>query len=299
MAEPITGLKVTPAAGGIIWRKAKGKSKGKGSKGVEVLVVHRPRYDDWTFPKGKAEPGEHPPVTAVREILEESDLRVRLGHPLPTVRYRIRGGLKQVLYWSARVRGKVPDFKSNSEVDKVRWLSPRDARKRLTYDHDKALLERFEDLADRKLHRTRTLVVLRHAEAQPRETYTGSDLDRPLTDFGAVQAKELVAVLEAYGVRRIVSSPATRCLATVDPLARNLDVPVELDDRLTEDASTAAVRRAIVKVLQTKKPVVICTHRPTLPSVFQSLNIKQTELAPGQAVVVHHRKGKVHSVEVI
>ncbi|WP_286930991.1 MULTISPECIES: NUDIX hydrolase [Aeromicrobium] len=287
--------KVIPAAGGIVWRKA-GPS---GSGGIEVLLVHRPGYDDWTFPKGKADPEEPLPVTAVREILEETGYRVRLIHPLPEVTYRVRGGLKQVAYWVARPLDDQSDFRPNREVDDVRWFAPRAARKKLTYEHDRRLLESFEDLVARKSHKARTLVVLRHAKAVPRDAFDGGDRDRPLAAAGHDRAKELVPLLSAFGVRRIVSSPATRTVQTVDPYVAATDELLELDDRLVEGASPAKVERAVEALLGTKRPTVACTHRPTLRDVYAALGVSGPVLAPGHALVIHHRKGKVLASELV
>lgn len=287
--------KVITAAGGIVWRKA----GPKGSGGLEVLLVHRPGYDDWTFPKGKTDPDEPLPVTAVREIAEETGYRVRLVHPLPEVTYRVRGGLKQVAYWIARPVEDETDFRPNREVDQVRWLSPRAARKKLTYEHDRRLLEAFEDLVARKSHKARTLVVLRHAKAVGRDAWDGGDLDRPLAPAGHDRAKELVPVLTAFGARRIVSSPATRTVQTVDPYVGATDELLELDDRLLEGASAAKVERAVEGLLGTKRPTVACTHRPTLRDVYAALGIDGPVLSPGHALVIHHRKGRVLASELV
>ncbi|MBC9227204.1 NUDIX domain-containing protein [Aeromicrobium sp. 636] len=284
--------KIIPAAGGIVWRKT-------GAGGIEVLVVHRPDYDDWTFPKGKADPDEPLPVTAVREIAEETGYRVRLVHPLPEVAYRVRGGIKQVSWWVARPLDDRSDFRPNQEVDEVCWFAPREARKRLTYSHDRRLLESFEDLVAQKAHKARTLIVLRHAKSVPRAEFGGGDLDRPLAAAGHDRAKELVPLLTAFGVRRIVSSPATRTVQTVDPYVAATDELLEIDDRLVEGASAGKVDRAVEALLGTKRPTVACTHRPTLPAIYASLDISGPVLPAGRGLVVHHRKGKVLASELI
>lgn len=288
-----TTSKVIPAAGGIVWRKA------GAAGGIEVLLVHRPGYDDWTFPKGKADPGEPLQVTAVREVHEESGYRVRLVHPLPEVNYRVRGGLKQVSYWVCRLVEADSDFRPNREVDKVRWLSPRDARKKLTYDHDRRLLETFEDLASSQRHRSRTLVLLRHAKAVPRDDFDGADLDRPLSAAGHDRAKDLVPLLTAYGIRRIVSSPAQRTVQTVEPITAVTGELLELDERLYEGTPHGQVERAVASLTKRKRPTVACTHRPTLPDLYSALDIDGPVLAPGQGLVIHHRKGKVLGSELI
>ena len=284
--------RVIAAAGGIVWRKA---STG----GIEVLLVHRPRYDDWTFPKGKADEGEPLPVTAVREIAEETGYRVRLVHPLPEVTYRVRGGLKQVAYWICRLVEDDSAFRPNREVDKLRWVAPREARKRLTYAHDRTLLESFEDLVAQKRHKSRTLVLLRHAKAVPRRDFDGADDERPLAAEGQDRAKELVPLLSAFGVRRIVSSPAARTVQTVDPYVATTEELLELDDRLREGTSRQQVERAVEALLGTKRPTVACTHRPVLPDAYAALDVSGPVLPAGQALVLHHRKGRIVASELI
>ena len=285
--------RVITAAGGIVWRKA-------GPAGaIEVLLVHRPRYDDWTFPKGKTDPGEPLPVTAVREIAEETGLDVRLVHPLPEVAYRVRGGVKQVAYWICRPVGEEAPFRPNREVDEVRWVAPRDARKLLSYPHDRTLLESFEDLVARKRHKSRTLIVLRHAKAVPKSDFDGADADRPLAAEGHDRAKELVPLLAAFGVRRVVSSPTARTIATVDPYIATTDELLELDDRLGQGVPGKHVARAVEAALGTKRPTVACTHRPTLSEVYAALGIDGPVLTPGGGLVVHHRKGEILASELI
>lgn len=288
--------RITTAAGGVIWRKRPGPSRTEPR--IEVLVVHRPSYDDWTFPKGKTDPGETLQVTAVREIAEETGLRVRLGHPLQGIVYPISGGTKHVAYWSARVVGPDEDtpFVPNKEVDEIRWVGFREAAELLTYPHDGELLATFRELRERQAHRTRTLIVLRHAKAVPRSEDL-DDLERPLTTGGMERAKELVPQLAAYGIRRVVSSPAIRCAQTVEPYAHSISTFLEIDDRLSEDTTSAQVHRSLSSLLDRKKPVVLCSHRPTLPWIFDAIGVELEQLAPGEAVVVHHRGGTIHATE--
>jgi 8-oxo-dGTP pyrophosphatase MutT (NUDIX family)/phosphohistidine phosphatase SixA len=288
--------RLTTAAGGVVWRKRPGPRRPEPR--VEVLVVHRPSYDDWTFPKGKTDPGETLQQTAVREIGEEAGVRVRLGHPLRQVTYPVSGGTKVVAYWSARVTGddETP-FVPNKEVDEIRWVGLDDARTLLTYEHDAGLLEEFRELYDRQAHRTRTLVLLRHGKAEPRGPRWPDDLERPLAPSGGRRAGDLVPLLHAYGVARVVSSPAVRCTQTVEPYARSVSTFLEIDDRLSEQTRPALVRRSIDALMDRKKPVVLCSHRPTLPWVLEAIGIDVDGLAPGAGLVVHHRGGIVHAVE--
>lgn len=288
--------RTTTAAGGVVWRKRPGPRRPEPR--VEVLVVHRPSYDDWTFPKGKTDPGETLQQTAVREIGEEAGVRVRLGHPLRQVTYPISGGTKVVSYWSARLVGTddATPFVPNKEVDEIRWVEISEAQGLLTYDHDIGLLEEFRELHERQAHRTRTLVVLRHGKAEARSADV-DDLARPLTPVGDTRATELVPLLDAYGVQRVVSSPAVRCAQTVEPYARSISTFLEIDDRLSEQTRPAQVLRSVGSLMDRKKPVVLCTHRPTLPWVFDAIGTALDDLAPGAGVVVHHRGGVIHATE--
>ncbi|MEH3034738.1 MAG: NUDIX hydrolase [Aeromicrobium erythreum] len=289
----MAGERVTTAAGGIVWRR----SPQSGRK-LEVLVIHRPRYDDWTFPKGKSEPGETIRSTAVREIAEETGLRVRLGRPLSPTRYQVSSGTKVVSYWVARLQGADhDDVVPNREVDELRWLRVSDARSLLTYQHDVELLDEFDALRRGNGHKTRTLVVLRHGKATARASWRGPDDERPLVRAGLARAKELVPELAAYGVSRVVSSPALRCTQTLDPYANSLATFLRLDDRLSEGSSRDAVERAVASLTDRKRPAVLCSHRPTLPYVFDALGLPTPSLAPGEAVVVHHRRGRVVATE--
>ncbi len=283
--------RITKAAGGIVWRKAQAA--------VEVLIIRRPSYDDWTFPKGKTDPGESLQAAAVRGIAEETGLRVRLGHPLGELTYPIMGGTKSVTYWCARPVGDEGPFEANDEVDDIRWVYLNQARASLTYEHDKALLETFGGLLDRKAHRSRTLVVLRHGEAEPRAKVEQGDVERPLTSAGRKRADELIPVLAAYGIRRVVSSPAARCAQTVEPFAHSISTFLEIDDRLGEDTRARQVQRSVEALLERKKPVVMCSHRPTLPWIFDTVGIPTYDLAPGWGVVLHHRRGELLATEFL
>ena len=119
------------AAGGVIWRRASGV--------LEVLLVHRPRYDDWSFPKGKCDPGERHRETARREVSEEVGLDVEFGRRLSDVRYLDhKGRSKRVKYWAMTSTGG--SFAANEEVDVVRWIAADTAADLLTYEHDHGLV---------------------------------------------------------------------------------------------------------------------------------------------------------------
>jgi 8-oxo-dGTP diphosphatase len=279
------------AAGGVVWRPRPGSDDG-----VELLVAHRPRYDDWSFPKGKQDPGETVRTTAVREIAEETGFHVRLGIPLPSVHYRVGAGPKVVRYWAARLRRDDPGaFVPNREVDEIRWLRPRDAEALLTYEHDRRLLADFRRERAAGHHRTRPLVVLRHGKAVSRSKWSGPDTERPLNGTGQDQATALADVLAVYALEQVITSPAERCRSTVAPFAQLAGLPITEDPRLAEDRPPADLAAAVLEALD--RPAVVCSHRPVLPDAFAALDLSAVDLAPGEGVVVHHRGGRVVATE--
>jgi 8-oxo-dGTP diphosphatase len=277
------------AAGAVVHRR--------GPAGKEVLLVHRPRYDDWSFPKGKLDRGEHAAVAAVREVAEETGLRVRLGPPLRAQRYPNGAGrMKTVHYWNARVVGDddVSGYLVNHEIDEVAWLGWDEAAARLTYPHDRATLAESRPLRKR----SHALVVLRHARARSRKTWHGDDRLRPLLTEGRRQAADLVPLLAAYDVSRLVTSTSTRCVQTLEPYAASSGWPLERRDDLSEeDATAASVLEVADDLLHATDAAVLCSHRPVLPSVLDALGVDAVPLEPGGMLVVHHRKGRILATE--
>ena len=276
------------AAGAVVFRPGK-----------RVLLVHRPRYDDWSFPKGKLDRGEHVAVAAVREVAEETGLHVRLGPPLPGQRYPVAGGrMKAVSYWVGRVVGSddVSGYRPNAEIDQVEWLPYEQALERLTYEHDVETLRAAYPLR-RKTH---ALVVLRHGDARSRKAWRRQDDRlRPLLQAGRHQAQRLIALLAAYDVTRIVSSSSTRCVETVGPYSDVTGWKLELEDGLSEEDATASGVLAITDALVTAdESAVVCSHRPVLPTIFDSLGLPDPKLAPGAMLVVHLRRGAVVATEL-
>ena len=268
-------------------------------KGPEVLLVHRPKYDDWSFPKGKLDPGEHITTAAVREVAEETGLDVRLGPRLSTQAYQVRNGWlrpKLVHYWVARVvhDDDVSAYRPNAEIDAVAWVLLDKAAETLTYVRDRETLA--EAAAVRKT--SHPLVVLRHGKAAPRKQWTGDDRERPLATEGELQAETVVTVLSAYGVERVLSSSSKRCWTTVSPYADVADLEVEVTPDLSEeDATPEAVERMVHELLERREPVVLCTHRPVLPHVYEVLGVRDPKLDAGAMLVVHHRRGQVVGLE--
>jgi 8-oxo-(d)GTP phosphatase len=276
------------AAGAVVLRRR---------NGGEVLLVHRPKYDDWAWPKGKQDPGEHVTATAVREVLEETGVEVRLGRPLPRQLYLVSGGrAKHVHYWTGWVVGDedVSGYAANSEIDQVTWVGFDKARRMLTYADDVALLERVE----KHPKRTTALVVLRHTRARKRDNWSGDDAERPLSQQGRDDAEQLIPVLSAYGVTRIVSSDSARCLQTVQPYAADHVLTVDGQPGLSEeDWTPESVSGVVGELLAGKENAVLCSHRPVLPEILAALGVDEEPLAPGEMVVCQHRKGRIVAVE--
>ncbi|MGZ4449310.1 MAG: NUDIX hydrolase [Nocardioides sp.] len=265
--------------------------------GKRVLLVHRPKYDDWSFPKGKLDPGEHVTAAAVREVAEETGLHVRLGPPLTGQRYPNGGGRsKSVSYWVGRAVGDddVSGYRPNEEIDEVRWVTRDEAEELLTYPHDRDTLHE----ALRLRRRTQALVVLRHGTARTRKAWRQDDRLRPLVAAGRRQAEHLVPLLAAYDVTRLVSSSSMRCVETVTPYADLTGWKLELEDGLSEEGATPeSVVRVVDDLVTGDKGAVLCGHRPVLPAVFDALGVPDPALEPGEMLVVHLRKGAVVATE--
>jgi 8-oxo-dGTP diphosphatase len=262
----------------------------------QVLLVHRPLYDDWSFPKGKLDRGERSPAAAVREVEEESGVRVRLGVPLSSQSYPNGPRTKVVEYWVGRVVSghDVSGYLVNSEIDEVEWVDVDKADRRLTYSRDQHTLA--EALATGK--KTHALVVLRHGQARSRKAWRKDDRKRPLLVAGTAQARAAAPVLDAFGVSRIVTSSSTRCLQTVAPYAERSGWPVASTDRLSEEDATAkSVLKVVDDLLHSGEDAVLCTHRPVLPAVYDAIGIPREHHSTGELVVVHHRRGRVRAVE--
>ncbi|GAA4820210.1 NUDIX domain-containing protein [Nocardioides caeni] len=268
--------------------------------GREVLLVHRPKYDDWSFPKGKLDRGEHPAAAAVREVAEETGLHVRLGPPLPSQRYPVANRMKTVHYWTGRVVGDddVTGYRAGDEIDRVAWVPVDEAPVALSYDHDRETLA----AALRIRRKTRALVVLRHARARSRTAWRGPDPGRPLLKAGEDVAVRLVPLLAAYDVTRIVTSPSTRCVQTVAPYAATTGFEPDLRSGLTEEeASQRAVEEIVGEALEADAGTVVCSHRPVLPLVYDAAGLGARSAAvpqeTGEMLVLHVRKGRVVAVE--
>ena len=258
-----------PAAGTIPWRRRRGQ--------LEVALVHRPKYDDWSWAKGKLDPGEAWPVAAVRETEEETSLEVGLGRPLPTAEYTVLDAAgtpatKTVRYWAAEATR--PPGELRNEIDEVRWLDVVSASDRLDYARDRDQLRALVRADKAGTLTTWPLVLVRHAHAVGRGSWSGDDRLRPLDRAGETRSAELSRLLAAYAVTRLVSSPSVRCSETLRPYAASTGVALRTKDGLSEEgyaADPARAPRHLQRLLERGSPAVLCSHGPVLPDLLGAL----------------------------
>jgi 8-oxo-dGTP diphosphatase len=258
------------AAGAVVWRLVEGK--------LRILLIHRTKYRDVTLPKGKVDPGEMLAQTAVREVREETGIKVSLGVPVGVSKYWMRPKRQKVVhYWAAEATEdaiRASTFVPNGEIAAIEWLSLKKARTRLSYPVDLEILDGFARLVDDGVLHTFPLILLRHAKAVGRSDWDGADADRMLTDRGQRQAKAITAPLKAFGVRRIVSSDAERCVQTVAPLQTKVAHAARITRKLSQDAwedGTADVRSVVGHRIRSRKAAVLCSHRPVLPEILSEM----------------------------
>ncbi|KAB2373640.1 NUDIX domain-containing protein [Actinomadura montaniterrae] len=271
------------AAGALLWRD--------GPDGPEFAVAHRPRYDDWSFPKGKLDRGEHMLRAAVREIEEETGLVPRLGRRLPTAEYRHGDRPKQVEYWAARPVAEAA-FTPNEEVDELAWLPAREAEARLSYRHDADLLRAFLDGPSR----TWPLMIVRHGSAGEKHAWREPDELRPLDARGRAEAAALAALLHAYGPARVLSSATARCLETVLPYARRVRAGVVTDAAFTVgETGPDRARERLLALLGDGVPTVVCTHGENVSELVTGLCRELGEKVPDDPSL---RKGEFWVAQV-
>ncbi len=258
------------AAGAVCWRLVAGVPR--------VLVVHRDTRADISLPKGKVDPGELLPQTAVREIAEETGLSVHLGAPLGTVEYTLPGGREKVVhYWAAEVDDhalELARFTPNAEIASLEWMPLDKARKKLSYSHDHSVLDRLAELLATGRARTFAIIAVRHGKAVPPESWDGPDASRPLMQRGVDQAETIAAAIAAFGPATVITSPAVRCRTTVEPLARLTGLEVKERAGISQDAfehGEDSVTEIVGKRLKKKVNAVLCSHGPVLPVIVGEL----------------------------
>jgi 8-oxo-dGTP diphosphatase len=253
--------KLVEAAGGVLWRPAAGGS------GLEVALVHRPKYDDWSIPKGKLTLGEHPIIGALREVWEETGFVGIPGRPLGETRYLKDGAPKRVKYWAMRVADG--GFRPNDEVDQLMWLPPREARRHLSPDRDHSVLAGI----DIDAVSTWPCLLVRHGSAGERAAWQGDDRERPLDALGEDQAAALVPLLSSYNIRRVLSADVLRCMETIGPYAAVARVPVESEPLVSEAGYAQQPDHALERLLEiisSGVPSVVCSQGKTLPALLSA-----------------------------
>jgi 8-oxo-dGTP diphosphatase len=286
--------KIVQAAGAVLWRYSQKK--------IEIALVHRPRYDDWSLPKGKVEEKESHIACAYREVIEETGYTPVFGPEIGQASYKVEEGKKVVRYWSARASDTPLMPIDKNEIDEVLWLEVNEARKKLTLDDDRAIVDFFVEFGVD----TTPMVLLRHAKALKRDDWNGDDSDRPLDNLGQLQAKRLLPQFYPYDISEIHSSDAYRCMQTVEELTRALDLNIIIGLDLSEDVYSKdkdAALEYVSSLMNKNKNLLICSHNPILPKVLKKLVGKKyfkeldSKLEPAQAWVIHHRDGDVISVD--
>lgn len=285
------------AAGAILWRERRPFE-------LEIALVHRAKFDDWTFPKGKIEDGESAIQAASREVIEETGIKPIFGPYIGFIEYEVEGEKKKVQYWMAKAPDQIDEFVPNEEIDRLEWVNMKQARHFLTYDVDREVLKFFRDS---ERHGS-VMILLRHAKAVKRSDWSGDDSDRPLATDGQVMAKKLVDHLEMFNINEIHTSDAYRCMSTVEPFHERYGTIKVVTDQLSEYAYQKDDMLAVSYVKQLAKfggNYLICSHNPILPLMVDQI-VKypedfdlDNELHPGDAWVVHHRGGKVFAVNFL
>jgi 8-oxo-dGTP diphosphatase len=286
------GGRVVAAAGGAVWRQAP-------DGGREAAVVHRPRYDDWSLPKGKLDVGEHALIAAVREVREETGLDVVAGRRSVQTRYPVPEGIKRVDYWV--MQGIGGRFEPNDEVDELRWLPVPESAAMCSHDHDRAVLA---DLARTDVPLMPRLILVRHGRAGDRSEWDGPDDLRPLDRRGRAQAQRLAEVLPVFHPVELLSAPPVRCRQTVEPLAARTGLEIRPTPELGEDGFAADPEAGLALVERLLAPrdgpgvTVVCSQGGAIPSVLMSLGVRWAGVhrvfppaAKGSAWVLGGRRG--------
>jgi 8-oxo-dGTP diphosphatase len=260
---------VVRAAGGVVWRRSSGAAvpDRRALPDLEIAVVHRPRYDDWSLPKGKLDPGEHRLAAAVREVFEETAVRAVPQARLPAIRYLTgQPGVEKVVdFWSMRAESwteRAPDH----EIEAVRWIPAASAATVLSYAHDRGVVKAFLDLPEI----TSVVILIRHAKAGKRGEWPGPDDERPLDDTGVVDSRLLCELLALFHPSVVRSAAPRRCVETVAPLG----LPVAVDPVFNEDSDPTAATAAVRELAGAGHVAVVCSQGDIIPPVLAELTAR-------------------------
>lgn len=285
------------AAGALLWRESIERK-------IEVALIHRPRYDDWSLPKGKLEQAESAIQCAYREVTEETGIKASFTRSLGTVEYLESGELKRVLFWAAHCSPEQAQFVPNDEVDQIIWLSFDEAAKKASHGSDREIIEKFS----KEEHYTDTLIILRHTKALERGDWDDVDSKRTLSEFGFEQAQFLIKHLEAFAIDEIYSSDYVRCVQTVTPLAKARSLHLTQVPSLNEETFELDPTRSISfanALKQDEKNILVCSHNPVIPTIVRGvLNTKLKnkdliKLEPGDAWIIHRVRGEIVGLDYL
>lgn len=285
------------AAGAVLWRENQ-------SREIEIALVHRPRYEDWSLPKGKIENSETALSCAFREVYEETGITARFTRQLGHVEYEDNGSLKRVKYWAAESTNPDTVFKANPEVDRLDWLSPEEAINRATHASDREIIQKYLEIEGR----TDTLIILRHAKALERGDWDEDDALRTLDEKGLFQANQLVEHFLPFAIDEIYTSNFTRCVQTVERLGQSRGLQVTQVPSLNESTFEQDPERSISfanALKQDEKNILICSHNPVIPTMLRAIlntklkNKDLIKLEPGDAWLVHRIKGEVVALDYL
>jgi 8-oxo-dGTP pyrophosphatase MutT (NUDIX family)/phosphohistidine phosphatase SixA len=285
------------AAGALLWRD-------NSDLLIEVALIHRPRYDDWSLPKGKLEMGETALQCAYREVHEETGIRATFTRHLGAVEYEESGQEKRVKYWAAHCALNNSEFVPNEEVDQMKWLPASQALEQATHDSDKSIIEKFMS----EEQHTDTLIILRHTKSLERGDWDEADSLRTLDEIGFDQAQLLIKHLAPFAIDELYTSDYTRCVQTVTPLAHARGLSITAVPSLNEESFELDPEKAISfanALKQDEKNILICSHNPVIPSMLRGIlntklkNKDLIKLEPGDAWIVHRVRGEIVGLDYL
>ncbi len=285
------------AAGALLWREVD-------SRNLEIALIHRPRYNDWSLPKGKIEGGETALQCAYREVFEETGIKASLTRQLGTVEYEESGELKRVIFWSAHCSLDTGTFVVNEEVDELVWFTPEDALVKATHDSDRQIIDSFQAQEPR----TDTLIILRHTKALERGDWDEADSERTLDEVGFDQAQLLIKHLEPFAIDEVYTSNYTRCVQTVTPLSHSRGLTITQVPSLNEETFENDPQRSVAfanALKQDEKNILICSHNPVIPTMLRGIlntklkNKDLIKLEPGDAWIVHRVRGEIVGLDYL
>ncbi|GAB3655362.1 NUDIX hydrolase [Glycomyces tarimensis] len=283
------------AAGAVLWRP--------GPDEPELALIHRPKYGDWSFPKGKLKKGEHLLAAAQREVFEETGMRPVLGRPLAPSFYDKEGKLKRVDYWcatgSADAVGGAVDPR---EVDGLEWVPLSEAAERLTHERDQPVLS---DFASNEAWETVPFTFVRHATAMSKTDWFDQDELRPLNQRGRERASELEVLLASYPTPHAYSATSARCLETLLPYCAAEGVPLTgLPEFTAGTAKPGEAMTRMDRLIAENRPTLICGHGETINELVEyfchqlgSTPPTEIALSKGAFWVLHTHQGRIVAAE--